>query len=1183
MAAAVPPPFRPVRAVLLACVLAFAWAGAPARAATVTDAAGSLSVTAQDGGDEHLTLTTTATGIHVAGAGSVGVGCLADLNGELDCPAVASVTVTTGAGDDHIDLRDLQVPTTTDPGAGTNDVTGGHGDDRLLIDHGNDQFHGNEGRDTISGELSPAGNGVYVTISDYAGAIVHSFGSVRIEPDVEELVGTPSNDWFEVGRYSGKPLTIHAAGGDDYAALGYGPGGFTFDGGPGQDKVSYLTQSSVYIPGKLIDLTGGPGYDHLTGVESADGTPWDDTIVSGDEPAGVLVGREGNDRFVVGSGARTVLGGEGRDIVDYSRRTTPVHIGFRPYDEGSVPNWPPPGDHVYDDTEVIIGGSGDDVLGGDSRANEIDGGPGDDFIDAGAGNDVVAGGPGDDHLVGGDNEDTITGGAGDDLLEGGNGSDTLSGGAGADSLDGGPLDDDLDGGAGPDRLTGGGGSDRADYGARDAPVSVTLDGQADDGEAGEGDNVADDVHTLAGGSAGDFLVGGTGDDILQGNGGDDVLAGGPSGNDRFTGGPGMDTTSYAAETAPVTATLGGTGGAHGESDTIDTEAIVGGSGDDWLHGNGGANVLDGGPGDDHLDGAGGADVLRGGPGTDRADYSARRAPVRVVLGGAAPSGAPGEDDVLAPDVEGAEGGSGNDVLLGDGDPNELLGGDGADTISGGGGDDALVGGKGADRVDGGAGADAVMLVDKSGGDVVRCARRDDDIVSADPGDATTGCSTVLGARPAKIARGAKRAYMARVPAVPAAVRRRTGTASADHLQGTSGRDRLEGAGSGDVLRGFAGDDILRGGRGPDRLFGGAGKDRLHGDTGPDMLDGGSGDDVLHGDEAGDRVLGRAGDDFLFGDTGSDVLDGGDGADVLTGASGDDEMTGGPGDDTLIGGFGHDHADGGSGDDVLDGDEAPDVLDGGAGDDRLDGGSASDELVGGDGNDILTGGSSADVIDAGPGDDQVYANDGGLDRRIDCGPGQDRLVVDPASTSAGREERRRVRNGTISGCEDVVEEAPQARAASQGVVIITGDGGDARTGTERDDKLLGGAGPDLLVGGAGDDLLWGDHQPGTAAPDQLRGGAGRDKVYGGGGPDFIDGGADGDYLQGDAGDDVIRGGDGDDKIRPGLGTDVVDAGAGNDVVYAIGGGRDRVDCGPGRDRVMADATDIVTGCETVSHG
>ena len=91
-------------------------------------------------------------------------------------------------------------------------------------------------------------------------------------------------------------------------------------------------------------------------------------------------------------------------------------------------------------------------------------------------------------------------------------------------------------------------NDRADYGARTGGVTVTLDALADDGEAGEGDLVADDVEEVAGGAGDDVLrgsdgpnvlSGGPGADRIDGAGGDDVISGGV-GNDELTGGPGAD-------------------------------------------------------------------------------------------------------------------------------------------------------------------------------------------------------------------------------------------------------------------------------------------------------------------------------------------------------------------------------------------------------------------------------------------------------------------------------------------------------------------------------------------------------------------------------------------------------------------------------------------------------------------
>jgi Ca2+-binding RTX toxin-like protein len=211
----------------------------------------------------------------------------------------------------------------------------------------------------------------------------------------------------------------------------------------------------------------------------------------------------------------------------------------------------------------------------------------------------------------------------------------LMGGNGNDTLTGGPGDDVLIGEGGADTLTGKAGSDTADYSARIAPVSVSLNGSADDGEAGESDNVASDVEILVGGSADDQLAGndadnvllgnagndilgaGGGNDQLDGGAGDDTLAGG-DGADAITGGDGADTANYTSSNAGVRVVLDGKpgDGAPGENDSVDTENVTGGGGDDVLIGNGGPNALAGGAGNDRILGGKGADVLDGGAGDD---------------------------------------------------------------------------------------------------------------------------------------------------------------------------------------------------------------------------------------------------------------------------------------------------------------------------------------------------------------------------------------------------------------------------------------------------------------------------------------------------------------------------------------------------------------------------------------
>jgi Ca2+-binding RTX toxin-like protein len=85
----------------------------------------------------------------------------------------------------------------------------------------------------------------------------------------------------------------------------------------------------------------------------------------------------------------------------------------------------------------VFGGSGNDLIVGDSRANVLRGGPGDDILVGGAGNDLLYGEAGADAVYGGAGNDIVTGGGGtatdlSDTLVGGDGNDTLQGDAAAD-------------------------------------------------------------------------------------------------------------------------------------------------------------------------------------------------------------------------------------------------------------------------------------------------------------------------------------------------------------------------------------------------------------------------------------------------------------------------------------------------------------------------------------------------------------------------------------------------------------------------------------------------------------------------------------------------------------------------------------------------------------------------------
>lgn len=307
-------------------------------------------------------------------------------------------------------------------------------------------------------------------------------------------------------------------------------------------------------PGVPARVTGGPSSDTYDGSAATDAVD----LKGGNDTAR---GFGGEDTLAGGDGADNLLGGAGADVLDGGSGNDVL--------EGGLGN----------DTK-LDGGSGDDTIrGGDgddrgaSNGPALLGGPGNDTLEGGAGDDGADAGEGSDDIAGGDGADVLAGGDGDDVLKGQNGNDTVDGGNGDDVITGGGGDDALSGGGGRDRLTPGGGADvisggssfdTVDFSDRSDPqpdMSLSLDGQPNDGAASEGDNIADDVESIVAGGGSDTITGnaafntisgGDGNDTIDGMGGPDSVDGG-AGDDVITSrdgvqeivhcGPGNDTVT----------------------------------------------------------------------------------------------------------------------------------------------------------------------------------------------------------------------------------------------------------------------------------------------------------------------------------------------------------------------------------------------------------------------------------------------------------------------------------------------------------------------------------------------------------------------------------------------------------------------------------------------------------------
>lgn len=383
----------------------------------------------------------------------------------------------------------------------------------------------------------------------------------------------------------------------------------------------------------------------------------------------------------------------------------------------------------------LNGYDGNDTLTGGENTN--DNLSGDNAI---AGNDILRGRGGNDRFFPGPGADTADGGEGSDSVQADPGNDTITGGPGNDDYSTGNAVVD-----GADTINLGAGRDAVNYSPRVAPLTLTADGVANDGQAGEGDNIGADVEDISGGSADDVIVASATSEpgTLNGRAGNDQITAGP-GDDRVSGGDGSDT-------------------------------LLGGSGSDSLSGDLGTDSVDGGAGDDEIRTSSGdveSDLYTGGPGTDRINYQNASAPLTVTLDGAANDGVAGENDNVGRDVEDVLGGNFADTITGDAAANQLDGGLGNDVLNGLAGSDGLVGGRGDDTLTGGLGVDALDGGD--GRDLLRSrdASSDDascggseDVALVDALDIARACETV--SRGVVIATSQARVKLARVAVVVA--------------------------------------------------------------------------------------------------------------------------------------------------------------------------------------------------------------------------------------------------------------------------------------------------------------------------------------------------------------------------------------------------------------------------------
>lgn len=483
-------------------------------------------------------------------------------------------------------------------------------------------------------------------------------------------------------------------GGEDSDVLYGETGSDTLVGGTGTDTLNGSEGADVYV------FSSGDGNDRIDDINSAGGpidvlrftdlNPGDITLtISG---LHLLVGVKGTGEVITVASEwdSAGFGWYGIERIEF--------VGGAAWTKAQIQQLSLTG-ATYAPGAPILGGAGNDSLGGTALAEFLFGDAGHDTLVAGDGNDALYGGQGNDILDAGLGDDTLYGEAGDDAVTAGAGADLLNGAEGNDTLTGGTGNDTLVGFHGADAYVyaSGDGADRIEDLSTDGAIDVLRLTDLNPG----------DITLTASGSHLLVTVKGTGQVMTVANQWDSAGFGW-YGVERidFAGGASWDKTqlSYLMTTGATLvegAPIIGTTGDDAVTGTSLAEYAFGDAGQDTITTSDGGDGLYGGDGDDNLDGGSGNDLLYGE--------------------------------------------SGNDVLLGGADLDRLDGGSGDDTLAGGSGNDTLIGGQGSDIFDFGAGDGSDRIEDFGGAatDILRLAGLDHDDVTL----STSGVNllvTVLG-------------------------------------------------------------------------------------------------------------------------------------------------------------------------------------------------------------------------------------------------------------------------------------------------------------------------------------------------------------------------------------------------------------------------------------------------------
>ena len=617
------------------------------------------------------------------------------------------------------------------------------------------------------------------------------------------------------------------------AGIGEPDAHFDFFLDPGPPLSSYFAFAGTEIA--LLDVDARDlTTEHITFASGSLFIYGDDSIGTlFDDEANTLNGGAGDDWLVGAGGADVVNGNEGDDMLVVVGRTTDGRYGNDTLNGGSGV------DQVFfDGAEFAINinlstgvATGGDLAAGSSTLSLT----GIEQATTGAGNDTLTGSGAANWLFGQEGRDRLVGKGGADTLMGGTGADTMIGGTGSDTYYVNAQADEIveKSGEGID-LVYSTTSEELDSHVE----NLTLTGSANLTGTGNGlDNA------ITGNEGDNILSGGSGDDVLLGMGGADTLHGG-SGHDTLNGGDGDDSmiggdgddTYHVIENGDVVVEELDDG-----IDTIITNRAITMDANVenliWSSTDGGG-VCTGNKLDNVMGNTGdvGGLIMNGRGGVDTVSYAAQTDAITInLLNGLATI--VGSDTLQ--NIENAEGGLGDDSLIGDAGANVLNGSAGADTMQGGDGNDTYYVDSEFDVVEETGSGDAVELLLPGSGS------------TGAPGAGLLGIDgfidTVVAAIDFSVA---SLEFVENITLSGDAVEA-TGNALANELQGNNLANLLSGAGGRDTLAGGAGNDTLDGGAGADVMRGDGGNDRLVWSGAEAGINGGAGTDTLK--VAGDNL------------------------------------------------------------------------------------------------------------------------------------------------------------------------------------------------------------------------------------------------------------------------------------------------------------------------------------------